>query len=119
MGIKCKGQLQESHLCFSLTEYEIKLIYRTFENEVPLYVSDKVKDNRRKLPNYAKVLLVFENVCMMGNGHTFLNAFQQHNSYGNDGTYDAYEKDIAVATFYFEEPMVFEYTRHVKLKLIS
>ena len=34
---------------------------------------------------------------------------------GNEeDTYDAYEKDIAFATFYFEEPTVFEYTRHVK-----
>ena len=31
------------------------------------------------------------------------------------GTYDAYEKDIANALFYFEEPTVFEYTRHVHI----
>ena len=31
-----------------------------------------------------------------------------------EDTYDAYEKDIAFVTFYFEEPTVFEYTRHVK-----
>ena len=30
-----------------------------------------------------------------------------------DGTYDAYKEDIAIATFYFEEPIIFEYTRHV------
>ena len=28
-----------------------------------------------------------------------------------DGTYDAYEKDIAVVSFYFKSPTVFEYTR--------
>ena len=29
-----------------------------------------------------------------------------------DATYDAYEKDIAVVTFYFEEePAIFEYIR--------
>ena len=29
-----------------------------------------------------------------------------------EDTYDAYEEDIAFATFYFEEPTVFEYTRY-------
>lgn len=28
-----------------------------------------------------------------------------------DGTYDAYEKDIAIASFFFEEPVAYEYTR--------
>ena len=28
-----------------------------------------------------------------------------------EDTYDAYEEDIAFATFYFEDPTVFEYTR--------
>ena len=28
-----------------------------------------------------------------------------------EDTYDAYEKDIAIASFYFEEPRAFEYTR--------
>ena len=31
-----------------------------------------------------------------------------------EDTYDAYEEDIAFATFYFEEPTVFEYTRYEK-----
>ena len=31
-----------------------------------------------------------------------------------EGSYDAYEEDIAVAHFYFKKAMVFEYTRHVK-----
>ena len=39
-----------------------------------------------------------------------------------DGTYDAYEKDIAIASFYFDEPIAYEYTREVissfKLDLI-
>ena len=30
-----------------------------------------------------------------------------------DETYDAYEKDITVVSFYFKEPRVFEYARHV------
>ena len=28
-----------------------------------------------------------------------------------EGTYDAYEKDIAIAVFYFRQPTAFEYTR--------
>ena len=31
-----------------------------------------------------------------------------------EDSYDAYEEDIAVAHFYFQEPTVFEYTRYVK-----
>ena len=27
-------------------------------------------------------------------------------------TYDAYEKDIAIASFYFEEPTAYEYSRY-------
>ena len=30
-----------------------------------------------------------------------------------DNSYDAYEEDIALVSFYFKEPTVFEYTRHV------
>ena len=30
-----------------------------------------------------------------------------------DDTYDAYEKDIAIASFYFDEPIAYEYTRQV------
>ena len=29
-----------------------------------------------------------------------------------DDTYDAFEKDIAIASFYFEEPTAYEYTRY-------
>ena len=30
-----------------------------------------------------------------------------------DDTYDAFEKDIAIASFYFEEPTAYEYSRYV------
>ena len=32
----------------------------------------------------------------------------------DDNSYDAYEEDIALVSFYFEEPTVFEYTRHAQ-----
>ena len=32
----------------------------------------------------------------------------------DENSYDAYEEDIALVSFYFEEPTVFEYTRHVQ-----
>ena len=32
-------------------------------------------------------------------------------------TYDAYEKDIAIASFYFEEPTAYEYSRFVFIRL--
>ena len=36
-------------------------------------------------------------------------------SYDTTETYDAYEKDIAMVTFYFESDSVFEYTRLVRV----
>ena len=33
--------------------------------------------------------------------------------------YDAYEKDIAMVTFFFETPTVFEYTREERMSLIQ
>ena len=45
------------------------------------------------------------------------NHFQQQNSAmftvtnDIDGTYDAYKKDIAIAAFFFEEPVAYEYSR--------
>ena len=40
--------------------------------------------------------------------------FQELNSdMTSDNSYDAYEEDIALVSFYFKEPTVFEYTRHV------
>ena len=32
-------------------------------------------------------------------------------------TYDAYEKDIAIASFYFEEPTAYEYSRYVLIRI--
>ena len=34
-------------------------------------------------------------------------------------SYDAYEEDIALVSFYFEEPTVFEYTRYVQEALYN
>ena len=65
--------------------------------DVPDYVRMNVSDNRR---NYTT------------------NAFQKSSAiftatYDIDGTYNAYEKDIAIVSFFFEYPTVFEYTRFV------
>ena len=37
----------------------------------------------------------------------------------DDNSYDAYEEDIALVSFYFEEPTVFEYTRYVQEALYN
>ena len=34
-------------------------------------------------------------------------------------TYDAYQKDIAMVTFFFESPTIMEYSRQVKMTLIG
>ena len=37
----------------------------------------------------------------------------------NNSKYDAYEKDIAMVTFFFETPTLFEYTREERMTLIQ
>ena len=37
----------------------------------------------------------------------------------NNSKYDAYEKDIAMVTFFFETPTIFEYTREERMTLIQ
>ena len=34
-------------------------------------------------------------------------------------TYDAYEKDIAIASFYFEEPTAYEYSREARMTTVD
>ena len=77
--------------------YSHELIFRRMGMDVPDYVHMNVSDNRR---NYTT------------------NAFQKSSAvftatYDVEGTYDAYEKDIAIVSFFFEYPTVFEYTRFV------
>ena len=46
--------------------------------------------------------------------NTLYDMFQEENSdMTSDDSYDAYEEDIALVSFYFKDPTVFEYTRHV------
>ena len=83
---------------------------------MPHYVSEKVKDNRRRFATTAKVQFVVADVS----AYHLIFQFQQQDSVlftvrnGVDGAYDAYQKDIAIASFYFEEPMAYEYTRYVE-----
>ena len=37
----------------------------------------------------------------------------------NNSKYDAYEKDIAMVTFFLETPTIFEYTREERMTLIQ
>ena len=39
-------------------------------------------------------------------------------SYDADEKYDAYQRDIALVTFYFETNTVFEFSRQVETKLL-
>ena len=82
-------------------------------NAVPTYVSDQVEDNRRTYTSTTQVhanskdlphlLITF---CM-----TFQTGiFTATNNV--DETYDAYERDIAIVSFYFKLPTAFEYTRY-------
>ena len=77
---------------------------------MPTYVGENVVGNMRKVKEkrYTFLMLNFK-----------LTYFQQPLSAllknNGDGTYDAYEKDIAIASFYFDEPIAYEYTRQVQV----
>ena len=78
--------------------------------EVPSYISDKIKNNRRR---YARTNRV-EN--MNTNQMTSLHSiFQQKKSAvfakGVEESYDAYDKDIAVASFFFKKHTMFQYKK--------
>ena len=81
---------------------------------MPTYVRSQVTDNRRRYP-YSNMV---KKTKFPHNSHGLIVIEFQDKSTtvtGNgEGTYDAYEEDIAFAIFYFEEPTVFEYTRYVK-----
>ena len=38
---------------------------------------------------------------------------------GTEDTYDAYERDIAIVSFYFKKPTVFEYTRYMVISSVE
>ena len=79
-------------------------------------MTDKVKDSRR---SFAKSTRVCISGLIINNATLKLKIIilQQKNSVifratnGLEETYDAYEKDITIASFFFREPMAFEYTR--------
>ena len=59
-------------------------------------------------------ITIYSKKCYFSHVGNFI--FQEKSTEADmiEDSYDAYEEDIAVAHFYFKEPMVFEYTRHVK-----
>ena len=71
-------------------------------SEVPSYIQDTVSSNRR----------LYANPDAAGN-----EVFSKFNSESPD--YDAYSKDIAMVTIFFENPTVFEYTREVRMTTIQ
>ena len=40
-------------------------------------------------------------------------------SWNPEATYDAYDRDIAFVTFYFEEPNIFEYFRQARMTTVN
>ena len=71
-------------------------------------------DNRRRFPYSGQVGIHFLKSYFVSKHKEMCFKAEGSDSGNEDDTYDAYEEDIAIATFYFKEPMVFEYTRHVK-----
>ena len=88
---------------------------REIGEDIPSYVSSIAKDNRRKYTNLARVMYKSSNFSL--SHHVPTPNFQQQDSEvfsvrnSVEETYDAYEKDIAIALFYFKQPTAFEFTR--------
>ena len=82
-----------------------KIFCRDSDGNVPTYVGDNVVGNLRRV------------MKSFSHASCYITFFQQPTSDllndNGDGTYDAYEKDIAIASFYFDEPVAYEYTRQV------
>ena len=73
--------------------------YRGKENAVPHYINERRMDNRRR---HAKTLEQRNSAVF-----TVANDMEE--------TYDAYEKDIAIVSFYFKEPAVLEFSREARM----
>ena len=76
--------------------------YQAEVSEVPIYIRDKVASNLRRYADPSAA------------GNEVFSASNEDNP-----LYDAYEKDIAMVSFYFESITVFEYTRDVSMTTIQ
>lgn len=76
--------------------------YKADTDDLPEYVSQYVRSNRRQYANPQAA------------GKAIFQAINQQNP-----TYDAYEKDIAMVTFFFESSSVFQYSRDERLTLVG
>jgi len=77
--------------------------YMVTSNAVPAYVSNSVKSNRR----------IYTSNDRQRNSAVFTATNKL------DDTYDAYERDIAIVSFYFEYPTAFEYIREARMTAIG
>ena len=99
----------------------VNIISRRIEDKVPGYIEKKMTGNRRTYTTTEKVSISLIFKCFVIKQHV-ASFMQQRNSalLGDsdimDDTYDAYEKDIAVVSFYFEHPTVFEYARYGEVR---
>ena len=78
-----------------LTQYTAE----TSNETVPDYIEKSVKTNMRRYADKDKA-----------SGKPVFTAWNQ-----NASTYDAYQKDIAMVTFFFESTTIFQYSRQVKM----
>ena len=91
----------------------MKIFFSASDGTIPSYVTDQVEDNRRTYTTPARVNVHYQTTCY----HMLLfTKFQKASAIFTatknvDETYDAYERDIAIVSFYFKQPTAFEYTR--------
>ena len=79
---------------------------------LPQYITNRIQENERKYAGTNKVSI---NELHLQYGVSAITYFQQRDSaiftYRMDDTYDAYEKDIAMVSFFFKKNTLFEFKR--------
>ena len=82
--------------------------------EIPEYVAKRVQDNERRYTTNNKVTMNWPDTKISQNANLFLTQFQQRYAAvfpGTEDTYDAYEKDIAMVSFFFKKNTMFQFKR--------
>ena len=98
--------------------------YKEETTEIPDYIRQKVKSQFRefagtfKVQNYLELMIKYLSFVILDDTIAAgIPVFQATNT--KSPKYDAYEKDIAMVTFFFESSTVFEYAREDRMTLIQ
>ena len=95
------------------TNFEYNFWYLFSSSALPQYITNHIQENERKYAGTNKVSII--NELHLQYGASAIEYFQQRESaiftYRMHDTYDAYEKDIAMVSFFFKKNTLFEFKR--------